>query len=460
MEKIVVSKDGTGDYKTINKAIKHASENCTIYIKPGIYNEKLIIRKKLTFIGDKENMPIVQTALGTLCTIITDSDFSNIHFRNSSKFHFDNKETTVLVYSNSTFHNCTFSDSYNSNVLITGENRSPIFYDCHFRNPKGHYNTSACHGGSPTYKGCMMENAEFGATISSGSKSTFIDCEIKSCKYGIFTMDNGITEVKNCKIHQLENTGIIVNHGKSEITDTEISNCAKDSIAACNNSEICIKNCTIFSSYSGLVGAEESKYTTTGTKIYDCEIGIAHKDYSKGYYNNCTLEGFRNSGVLIDNYADILIENTNINSTYNTCISTFENSKLHLKNCEVTKAVNAAITSENGETTIENCKIHTTKNLGIFIAQNKLTIKNTEISNTEKSALSIYDCENPLLENVTIKDNKEIGLNLLHVTSPFFKNMNIYNNQIGIKNELSDDPNIPDETLKNNTTPIVSLKSI
>ena len=56
---ITVSKDGCGDFTSVSEAVKHASANDTIFIKKGIYHERVEITAPLTFKGeDAENTVI------------------------------------------------------------------------------------------------------------------------------------------------------------------------------------------------------------------------------------------------------------------------------------------------------------------------------------------------------------------------------------------------------------------
>lgn len=457
MEEIIVSKDGTGDFVTIKEAIKKAKENSTIYIKTGIYNEKLLITKKLKIIGDKEYPPIIQTSFSTVCTITADTDISYMQFRNSGKIHYDNKKSTVLIYSNSVFHNCQFSDSYNINVLVKGQNKTPLFVDCIFNNPKGHYNTSATHGSCPTYNNCIIKNSEIGASVSNNSKITFINCDIKNCQNGIKGTNNPTINIEKCHIHEIENDGVKIQDGILEIKDTEIYNCKQNGIKAKSTSKINMGNCLIYNTDNGILGTQNSVINSNNTNIHNCEIGACHLDNSKSTYKNCKFQGFGDSAILVKDNGEINIDNIYIESAKKTGITAYDNSILSVNNTEITKIVDVAISGENKETTIENTKVHTTKNLGIVVTNSKLNIKDTEITNTEKNGLSINNCNTPTLQNVTIKDNKNIGLNLLHVTTPNFTNVIIENNNIGINTILSDPVPISPETLKTNTTPLQPL---
>jgi pectinesterase len=74
--KFTVAQDGSGDFKTIQEAVNnvrdHSQQKVTIYIKKGIYNEKLVIpswKKNIALVGESKEE-----------TIITNNDYSEKNF--------------------------------------------------------------------------------------------------------------------------------------------------------------------------------------------------------------------------------------------------------------------------------------------------------------------------------------------------------------------------------------------
>lgn len=91
-QKITVALDGSGDFRTIGEAIEGAntdSQAVLIFIKNGIYREKLVIpssKPRLTLLGeDKEN------------TIITNDDYSGKPNPNSKRNYGTSDSYTLLV---------------------------------------------------------------------------------------------------------------------------------------------------------------------------------------------------------------------------------------------------------------------------------------------------------------------------------------------------------------------------
>ena len=91
-KKLIVAQDGSGDFKTIQAAIDAANtekESVLIYIKKGIYREKLVIlslKKRLKLVGEDKNN-----------TIITYDDYSGKANPNSKKNIGTSDSYTLLV---------------------------------------------------------------------------------------------------------------------------------------------------------------------------------------------------------------------------------------------------------------------------------------------------------------------------------------------------------------------------
>jgi pectinesterase len=102
---MTVSKDGNGDFKTIQEAIDAVSENnstrVVINIKNGIYKEKINIDKPfITFIGESvEN------------TVITFDDNANKTFPDGSKYRTFNSYSTIITGDDFVGENITFENS-------------------------------------------------------------------------------------------------------------------------------------------------------------------------------------------------------------------------------------------------------------------------------------------------------------------------------------------------------------
>ena len=68
---LVVSQTGGGDFKSIARAIEHASPGAVIMVKSGFYEESLHISKPLTLIGDEGGLTIVTNSNLAVLSILS-----------------------------------------------------------------------------------------------------------------------------------------------------------------------------------------------------------------------------------------------------------------------------------------------------------------------------------------------------------------------------------------------------
>ncbi len=179
----VVAKDGSGDFETVQEAINAVPHfrktQTTIYIKNGVYKEKLILpssKNKVTLIGESaEN------------TIITNDDYA------SKKNSFGEEMGTTgssgfFVFGNEfTAKNITFENSagpVGQAVAVRIDGDMVIFENCRFL---GYQDTLYPHSPESRqfYKNCYIEGTvDF---IFGKSTAVFQDCEIFCKEKGYVT---------------------------------------------------------------------------------------------------------------------------------------------------------------------------------------------------------------------------------------------------------------------------------
>lgn len=194
---IVVAKDGTGDFTLIQEAVDSIPEDhsghSTIYIKEGIYQEKLVITKsKLSLIGEAGKRVVISYGdyarkplpngkkMGTFASytvLIACNQFvaNNIVFENSagpgSKV-----GQAVAVYADGDeleFHHCTFLGS--QDTLFTGPLPPKPIEGDRFGGPRDGMERKV---GRSYFKHCYIEgDVDF---IFGSATSVFHQCEIHS----------------------------------------------------------------------------------------------------------------------------------------------------------------------------------------------------------------------------------------------------------------------------------------
>ncbi len=135
--RITVSRDGSGHFRSIGKAIAHAGLHDRIQIKPGIYTESLQIEKPLRIIGMGDPGDVVLRCSEDPCLRV-DSDgvlIRNIHLRSEA----EDTDIAALVVGigDCRLEHCAISSRSRVCVSVRGRNASPHFSHCTIRDSEG-----------------------------------------------------------------------------------------------------------------------------------------------------------------------------------------------------------------------------------------------------------------------------------------------------------------------------------
>ncbi|XP_039050853.1 pectinesterase-like [Hibiscus syriacus] len=191
---VTVAKDGSGKFETIAKGIdevpKKNTERFVIYIKAGVYDERLKIPKGLDnimLIGDGPTKTIITGSVSVEKTLPRPPTF-NTATVSTSGMNFIAKDIT--------FENSIGPDGHQA-VAVRNSGDMSAFYNCHF---KGYQDTLYAHEGRQFYRDCVITGTiDF---VFGDARAVFQNCELIVLK----PLDN-----QNC---------IIIAQGKNEENST------------------------------------------------------------------------------------------------------------------------------------------------------------------------------------------------------------------------------------------------
>lgn len=198
----IVAKDGSGDFTTIQEAINAVPDfrkkTTTIFIKNGIYKEKLILpasKNLVTFIGENVKK-----------TIITNDDYASKKNRFGEEMGTTGSSGFYIFGNDFTAENITFENSagrVGQAVAVRVEGDRIYFNNCRFL---GNQDTLYPHGNKSRqyYKNCYIEGTvDF---IFGWSTAIFEDCDIFCKSPGYVTAASTLQETPfgfvfiHCKI--------------------------------------------------------------------------------------------------------------------------------------------------------------------------------------------------------------------------------------------------------------------
>jgi len=198
----VVSKNGNGDFKTVQEAINAVPDfrknRTTIYIKVGVYKEKLVLP------ASKTNVAFIGEDLGK--TVLTYDDFASKKNRFGEEVGTTGSTSFYIFGDGFTAENITFENSagpVGQAVAVRIDGDRVAFKNCRFL---GFQDTLYPHGDQSRqyYRECYIEGTvDF---IFGWSTAVFEDCTVYCKEHGYITAPATLEETEfgfvflNCKI--------------------------------------------------------------------------------------------------------------------------------------------------------------------------------------------------------------------------------------------------------------------
>jgi nitrous oxidase accessory protein NosD len=201
---LIVSQEGQSDYTTISEAISNAQPGTRIFVRPGVYEENLVIDKPLEIIGDGPVAEIIVETGDANCLVMqTDQALvRGITLRETGRHY-----TVSIPEGQLVLEDCDITANSNYTVIaVGGATANPIIRRCQIHDGKwnGIWVSNQARG---IVEECeIFDNGTSGIGIGQGGNLVIRRCAINrngGKAIGVYT--NGTATVENCDL--TENTG-------------------------------------------------------------------------------------------------------------------------------------------------------------------------------------------------------------------------------------------------------------
>ncbi len=269
---------GITRFDTIQAAIYAANTGDAIYVYEGIYNENIVIDRRIQLIGEDNKTTIIDGGAGNNVVTMT---------TNADKFKLD---SFAIRDGSGTDGHGIFMD------YVTGFTISNC--NVHSNKGSGIYIKRADDGSSSTIKNC---NVYFNGNVTEDD--------------GILLWNVDYLSIINCTSHsngpaagEHDADGIALEHSHYNlIKDCQFYNNNDDGINLVTwSSNNTINNCTLYDNYdAGIVVNKKSNYNTiTNCEAYDCKYGVAittEEFYvcSDNVVTNCSIHDNSMAGIIL-----------------------------------------------------------------------------------------------------------------------------------------------------------------
>lgn len=271
----VVALDGSGDFSTLTDALRRAQAGSRLLVRPGIYNEGLVIDKPLEIVGDGALEEIILRSTISSCLVMrTDAaTIRNLTLRGQARSGGVNDDGFFAVdipHGRLLLDSCDISSDSLACVAIHNPTAAPVIRSCriHHGVDSGVF---AYDGAQGVIEACdIFENANVAVAITGGASTSVMNCHIhhgndagivvwnraantiEGCdiysnrRANVGISDAGIATLRHCRIHDGENTGVFTHRdGQATIEACNIYRHAEPEVAVKSGGEVRLRNCQI-----------------------------------------------------------------------------------------------------------------------------------------------------------------------------------------------------------------------
>lgn len=321
---VTVSAKGEGDYSSIGAAIRAVQAGCTVLVKPGRYQESLVVDKSVEIVGDgpRENI-IVESVAGDCLRLETEeASVRGLTLRCKARGEnplswpppprgFDERYAfgVNIAQGHITIENCDIESDSLACVAIHGA-AQPLIHNCRIHH--GH---------------------QSGVIVFGSGAGQLVDCTISDNGWcGVEVYNEGNPVLTNCRIYNSQHSGVWVHSkGRGELRGCEIwgnglngrevesGGKLTDGVSISTGGAPLITHCRIYDS----AGCGVWVYDDGGGTLEDCDIFSNRMDnvqITRGgapRISRCTIRNAKVNGVDLGDGAGGTIEKCKVfDNTY------------------------------------------------------------------------------------------------------------------------------------------------
>lgn len=417
---VIVGKDSACNFNTIQEALDNVEEDSVIQVKPGIYNEDLIFKKKVHLIGCNESikdkssleLPILVFDPDKTCEIDVPVEVAGIVFTHKKDLQFD--KLSSYVDTPLEFEKKEYEDSKSLLLVKSESSFTNIAILC------AEYHGITFSGLKSIINNSFISHNYFtGIYTRNNSELVINNCIVSDSKLvGIQISDSATPKIENCTINDNKSCGIyIIQESSPTINNCIICNNKNNGVLIFGDCKPIVYGCEIFASEDGIYLDGNSNLKIVKSFIYDNKNhGLVYNCSSKSPKVIACLCEIYNSyiGVYIPPYG-ITSESLD-NGIYERCI---------IHNCEG----DGVALYEKNKLTLKDCVICENR-CGVNVSDGILELKGSEIYKNSDFGIKINTDFIGIYDNCNIHHNST-GIFSLKTNKPDFATCKVCDNAKG-----------------------------
>jgi hypothetical protein len=341
----VVAPDGGGDFPTLTDAVRRAPAGSRLLVRPGIYNEGIVIDKSLEIVGDGALGEVVVRATQSSCLVVqTDAaTIRNLTLRGQARTGGVNNNGFFAVdisHGRPLFDGCDISSDSLACIAIHNPTAAPLIRNCfiHHGVDSGIFAFDGAQGlieacdiaensnigiaitgraSTSVHNSRIHDGADAGIVVWNKATSAIEGCEIyANRRANVGISDAGIAALRRCRMHDGDNTGVFVHRdGQATIEACNIYAHVEAEIAATSGGIVRLRNCQIHDGQSH---------------------GVFIRDAGRASLKACDIALNRASGVQVDANGSVVAHSCRINDNGYVGVSCEPGGAVEIEDCDLT----------------------------------------------------------------------------------------------------------------------------
>ncbi|MEH7111584.1 right-handed parallel beta-helix repeat-containing protein [Neobacillus niacini] len=446
-----VSKKLFSKFKTINQAIDKAPPGSTIFIEPGVYNEKIVIDKELRLIGDGPVDSIVLT--NTDNTVLTIEDNVKVSgltiYRDGQKLN-DSHWTVEVLAGKSELENCTINSKSGDGISIFYSHTNIVMKRCRVRSSgtvgmgvllsngaQGTLEECDINGSTMLNTGsdAVMKKSKFYNSKSSGILVTKSTCEVVECELydneysNIVIAEEARLKVRKSKMYRSGEHGILIKEtAKGTIEDSDLFE-TRSNITIEGTGEV--KRCKIHQGSVLGIYVNNGVARIEDSEIFDNKTNIDFKSTRDSVVERCKIYSSSVMGLWVRDSGIGRIQDCQIYDNQ-TSVQIDTNGEAIVKRCKVYHGGIGISVDEQGKSTLEDCEIFS-NNTNVTISEGAHSfVRRSKIYNGDHCGVGVSENGRGILEDCEIYDNPKFGVISRLEGDVVVQGCKIFNNDCGI----------------------------
>jgi len=314
---LLVARDGSGGFLTIQGALNAAAYGDVVRVAPGVYEEGIIFKNGVTLIGSGPGATIIRHGYGFEPVVrVSHASVGRIEGFTIERTGLTLSAPAVLLESASiTIADATITGAQESGIEIEASTSSPTLERVLVLENGGH-GIWAHDGARLQISGCGIRgNGESGLLLSDDARLTASDSDIsENAAHGIALVGTAEALLDGCSVRANAEWGIELRaDARADLTECQLPSNARGGVRLLDDSEATLRDCALSGGIAGAETANRASLHIEDSSIRDVsDVGLSYRDEADGSFLRSKITGSGSHGAALLSTGDCTLDHATV----------------------------------------------------------------------------------------------------------------------------------------------------